>query len=84
MIKVNKDFDMTLNELLDADTEFVYLLDLFQINSRKKLIDIREELLEIYLFGGNSALDIKQRKNNISKYFILNTLPKHIRSFIQE
>ena len=84
MIKTDKYYIMTSEELMDMDRELVYLLDMFDIESYKEFIKRREEYLETYLHGGTDELDTQFRINNVKKYFYISTLPKHLRKFIEE
>ena len=82
MIKLKKNFDIELSELLEMDEKFVQILDLFQIDKIKRLIERREDMLAVYLFEAPNIRELKKRKQYVIKYFNTITLNKDLRDLL--
>ena len=82
MIKLKENFDIELSELLDMDDKFVQILDLFEIDKMKQLIERREDMLAVYLFEAPSTLEFEKRKQYVIKYFNILTLNSDLRNLL--
>ena len=82
MIKLIENFDMELSELLDMDEKFVHILDLFEIDNMKRLIEIREDMLAVYLFEAPNSCEFNKRKQYVIKYFNLSTLNRDLKNLL--
>ena len=65
MIKLKENFDIELSELLDMDDKFVQILDLFEVDKMKQLIERREDMLAVYLFEAPNTLEFEKRKQYV-------------------
>lgn len=84
MIKVKEDYDMELSELLNMDKDFVTILDLFTIKSYKDLVKYRQEMLVDYLSFTENSKQLKERKDQVQKYFEYSTLTKYIKYLLNQ
>lgn len=82
MIKLRENFDIELSELLDMDDKFVRILDLFEIEKMKQLIEQREDMLAVYLFEAPNTQEFEKRKQYVLEYFNIQTLNKDLRKLL--
>lgn len=82
MIKLKENFDIELSELLDIDDKFVQILDLFEIDKMKQLIERREDMLAVYLFEAPNTREFEERKQYVLKYFNISTLNRDLRNLL--
>ena len=82
MIKLKENFDIELSELLDMDDKFVQILDLFEVDKMKQLIERREDMLAVYLFEAPNTREFDKRKQYVLKYFNILTLNKDLRNLL--
>ena len=82
MIRLIENFDMELSELLDIDEKLVHILDLFEIDYMKRLIEIREDMLDVYLFEAPNSCEFNKRKQYVTKYFNMSTLNRDLKNLL--
>ena len=84
MIKFKDQYALnSARELMEMDDEFLYILTLFHIDTMKRLREIREDALAVYLFESDKQA-FNRRKQQVLKFFDVNTFCRDLKKLVKQ